>query len=49
VQRIAEDTMFGLAVTPLFAAGEILLGVSLTVFVAAVIATVGDKARTRRH
>jgi hypothetical protein len=40
--------MFGLAVTPLFAAGEILLGLSLTVFVAAFIATVGDKARARR-
>jgi hypothetical protein len=42
-------TMPGLAVSPLFAAGEILLGLSLTVFVAAFIATVSDKARARKH
>jgi hypothetical protein len=41
--------MLGLDVSPLFAAGEIILGLSLTVFVAALIATVGDKAGARRH
>jgi hypothetical protein len=41
--------MPGLAVSPLFAAGEILLGISLTVFVAAFIATVSYRARARKH
>jgi len=36
-------------VSPLFAAGEIVLGVSLTVFVGALIATVGDRVRSRRR
>jgi hypothetical protein len=40
--------MLGLAVSPLFAAGEILLGLSLTAFVAAFIATVCAKARARK-
>jgi hypothetical protein len=35
-------------VTPLFAAGEILLGVSLTIFVGAFIASVGERYRWRR-
>ncbi len=34
-------------VSPLFAAGEILLGVSLTIFVGAFIASVGDRYRSR--
>jgi hypothetical protein len=41
--------MPGLAVSPLFAAGEILLGLSLTAFVAAFIATVSYRARARKH
>jgi hypothetical protein len=36
-------------VSPLFAAGEIVLGLSLTVFVGAFIATVGDRARWPRR
>jgi hypothetical protein len=41
--------MPGLAVSPLFAVGEILLGLSIKVFVAAFIATVSEKARARKH
>ena len=41
--------MLDLDVSPLFAAGEILLGLSLTVFVTALIAMVGDKTGARRH
>jgi hypothetical protein len=37
--------MSSLLVSPLFAAGEILLGLSLTVFVVAFIATAGNKVR----
>lgn len=40
--------MFGHLVSPLFAAGEVLLGLSLTVFVGALIATVSENARSRR-
>jgi DDE domain len=40
-------TMIGLA-SPLFIAGELLLGFSLTVFVGAFLATVGDRYRSRR-
>ena len=36
-------------VSPLFAAAEILLGFCLTIFVGAVIATVGDRVRPPRR
>jgi hypothetical protein len=36
-------------VSPLFAAGEVLLGLSLTVFVGALIATYGDRVGSRRR
>jgi hypothetical protein len=41
--------MVALFPTPLFAAGEILLGLSLTVFVGSLIATLGDRVRARRR
>ncbi len=41
--------MIALFPTPLFAAGEILLGLSLTVFVGSLIATLGDRVRARRR
>jgi hypothetical protein len=34
--------------SPLFAAGELLLGVSLTIFVGAFITGVGERYRSRR-
>ena len=40
--------MFVHLVSPLFAAGELLLGLSLTVFVGALIASVTENARSRR-
>jgi hypothetical protein len=40
--------MFGHLVSPLFAAGEVLLGLSLTVFVGALIVTIAENARSRR-
>jgi len=36
-------------VSPLFVAGEIVLGLSLTVFVGALIATFGDNVRSRQR
>jgi hypothetical protein len=36
-------------VSPLFAAGEIVLALSLTVFVGAFIATLGDRAKWPRR
>ncbi len=41
--------MIGLFPTPLFAAGEIILGLSLTVFVGALIASVGDRMKSHRR
>ena len=41
--------MTALFPTPLFAAGEILLGLSLTVFVGSLIATLGERVRTPRR
>jgi hypothetical protein len=35
--------------SPLFIAGELLLGLSLTVFVGAFIATVGERYRSHRR
>ena len=40
--------MFFQTVSPLFEAGEVLLGLSLTMFVAALIRTVSENARSRR-
>jgi hypothetical protein len=40
--------MFFQTVSPLFEAGEALLGLSLTMFVAALIRTVSENARSRR-
>ena len=37
--------MSALFPTPLFAAGEIFLGLSLTIFVGSPIATLGDRVR----
>jgi hypothetical protein len=36
-------------VSPLFLAGEIVLGLSLTVFVGASITTIGERVRSRRR
>ena len=36
-------------VSPLFLAGEIVLGLSLTVFVGASIATIGERVRSPRR
>jgi hypothetical protein len=51
--RICEDTggkpMFFQTVSPLFAVGEVLLGLSLTMFVGALITTVSENARSRRR
>lgn len=41
--------MFSLFPTPLFAAGEILLGLSLTIFVGSLIATLGERVRAYRR
>ena len=41
--------MFFQTVPPLFAAGKVLLGLSLTMFVGALIRTVGENARSRRR
>ena len=41
--------MTGMLISPLFVGGEILLGFSLTVFVGALIATLGDRTRTGRR
>jgi hypothetical protein len=41
--------MFFQTVSPLFAAGEVLLGLSLTMFVGALITTVTENARARRR
>jgi hypothetical protein len=41
--------MFFHTVSPLFAAGEVLLGLSLTIFVGALITTVTENARSRRQ
>jgi hypothetical protein len=44
-----EEPMFFQTVSPLFAAGEILLGLSLTLLVGALITTVSENARSRRR
>jgi hypothetical protein len=41
--------MFFQTVSPLFAAGEVLLGLSLTLFIGALITTVSENARSRRR
>jgi hypothetical protein len=41
--------MFFHTVPPLFAAGEVLLGLSLTMFVGALITTVIENARSHRR
>jgi hypothetical protein len=41
--------MTTLFTSPLFVGGEIVLGLSLTVFVGALIATIGDSARSGRR
>jgi hypothetical protein len=41
--------MFFQTVSPLFAAGELLLGLSTTMFVVALITTVSQNARLRRR
>jgi len=41
--------MSALFPTPLFVAGEIFLGLSLTIFAGSLIATLGDRVRTRRR
>jgi hypothetical protein len=41
--------MFDPFASPLFVVGEILLGLSLTAFVGALIATIGNNVRWRRR
>jgi hypothetical protein len=41
--------MFFQTVSPLFAAGEVLLGLSITMFVGALVTTVSRNARLRRQ
>ena len=41
--------MSNLFVSPLFEAGEVLLGLLITMFVGALIATYGDSLRWRRR
>jgi len=41
--------MISLFATPLFVAGEIALGLSLTIFVGALIASVGDRINSGRR
>ena len=41
--------MTGTFISPLLIGGEVLLGFSLTIFVGALIATFGDRMRTRRR
>ena len=45
----AEDPMMIHLVSPMFMAGEVLLGFSLTVFIGALIATVADTYRSRQR
>jgi len=45
----AEDPMMIHVVSPMFMAGEVLLGFSLTVFIGALIATVADTYRSRQR
>jgi hypothetical protein len=49
LRRTLEEPMFFQTVPPLFAAGEVLLGLSLTMFVGALITTVSGSARSRQR
>jgi hypothetical protein len=44
-----RTTMINAFVSPLFEAGEVLLGLSITMFVVGLIATYGDSLRWRRR
>src|SRR3984957_20972492 len=48
-RRTMEVPMFFQTVSPLFAAGEVLLGLSITMFVGALITTVSQNVRLRRR
>ena len=49
LRRTLEEPMFFQNVPPLFAAGEVLLGLSLTMFVGALITTVSESAGSPRR
>jgi hypothetical protein len=48
-RELRRTRMASQLATPLFIAGELLLGLSLTVFVGAFIATVGERYRSHRR